>query len=148
MHPMSVGEGTRICPPHPPVVLPPTARHPGQSWGLTYHPLHKSTSQGGPRQDGWESWPVLLQVGNQVRAEWQAGLKRVPDSGSPGPWTEACQAPLSSTISQSLLRFMSIESLMLSNHLILCCLLLFLTSVFPSTRSFHNTFTWVIPFVN
>ena len=47
--------------------------------------------------------------------------------------TIACQAPLSSTISQSLLRFMSIESVMLSNHLILCCLLL-LPSIFPSIR--------------
>ena len=36
------------------------------------------------------------------------------------PWTAACQAPLSSTVSQSLLKFMSIESVMLSNHLILC----------------------------
>ena len=36
------------------------------------------------------------------------------------PWTAACQAPLSFTISQSLLRFMTIESIMLSNHLILC----------------------------
>ena len=36
------------------------------------------------------------------------------------PQTAACQAPLSCTISQSLLKFMSIESVMLSNHLILC----------------------------
>ena len=36
------------------------------------------------------------------------------------PWPVACQAPLSSTISQDLLKFMSIESVMLSNHLILC----------------------------
>ena len=40
------------------------------------------------------------------------------------PWTVAHQAPLSFTISQSLLRFMSTESVMLANHLILCCLLL------------------------
>ena len=36
------------------------------------------------------------------------------------PWTKARQAPLSSSISQSLIKFMSIESVMLSNHLILC----------------------------
>ena len=53
------------------------------------------------------------------------------------PWTEACQAPLSFTVSQSLLRFMSIESVMPSNHLILCCPLL-LPSVFPSIRVFSN----------
>ena len=54
------------------------------------------------------------------------------------PWTVACQIPLSSTISWSLLKFMSIESVMLFNHLILCCLLLFLLSVFPSIRVFSN----------
>ena len=50
----------------------------------------------------------------------------------------AHQAPLSSTVSQSLLKFMSIESVMLSNHLILCCLLLLLLSIFPSTRVFSS----------
>ena len=53
------------------------------------------------------------------------------------PWTAACQAFLSITSSQSLLRFMSIESVMSSNHLILCHLLL-LPSVFPSIRVFSN----------
>ena len=52
-------------------------------------------------------------------------------------WTTARQAPLSFTISRSLRKFMSIESVMLSNHLILCCLLLLL-SIFPSTRVFSN----------
>ena len=51
----------------------------------------------------------------------------------------ACQAPLSSIISQSLLKFMSIELVMLSNHhLILCHPLLFLPSIFPSIRVFSN----------
>ena len=45
---------------------------------------------------------------------------------------------MSFTISQSLLKFMSIESVMLSNHLILCCPLLLLSSVFPSVRVFSN----------
>ena len=52
--------------------------------------------------------------------------------------TAAHQAPLSSTISQSLLKFMSIELVMLSNHLILCHRLLLLPSVFPSIRVFSN----------
>ena len=52
------------------------------------------------------------------------------------PWTAACQASLSFTISQSLLKFMSIESVMPSRHLILCCPLLLLPSVFPSFRVF------------
>ena len=51
-------------------------------------------------------------------------------------WTAACQAPLSSTISQSLFKFMSIESVMLSNHLILSYSLLLLPSIFP--RVFPN----------
>ena len=54
------------------------------------------------------------------------------------PQTEACQASLSSTISRSLLKLMSIELVMLSNHLILCCPLLFLPSIFPSIRVFSN----------
>ena len=56
----------------------------------------------------------------------------------------ACQASLSVTISWSLLKFMSIESVMLSNHLILCCLLLLLPSVFPSIRVFSSESTLCI----
>ena len=54
------------------------------------------------------------------------------------PQAAACQASLSSIISQSLLRFISIESMMLSNHLILFQPLLLLSSVFPSIRVFSN----------
>ena len=54
------------------------------------------------------------------------------------PWTAARQASLSITNSQSLLKLMSIESVMLSNHLILCHPLLFLPSIFPSIRVFSN----------
>ena len=52
------------------------------------------------------------------------------------PWTAACQASLSFNISQSLLNLMSIESVMPSNHLILCCPLLITPSIFTSTGSF------------
>ena len=52
------------------------------------------------------------------------------------PWTAARQASLSIANSQSLLTLMSIESVMPSNHLILCCPLLLLPSIFPSTRVF------------
>ena len=54
------------------------------------------------------------------------------------PWTVACQSPLSSTLSQSFIKFTSIESVMLSNHLILCYPILFLPSIFPSIRIFSN----------
>ena len=50
------------------------------------------------------------------------------------PWTAACQASLSSTLSQNLFKFMSIESMMLSYHLILCHPLLLLPSISPSIR--------------
>ena len=53
-------------------------------------------------------------------------------------WTAARQIPLSSTISQSLLKFMSIELAMLPNHLILCHPLLLLPSLFPIIRVFSN----------
>ena len=54
------------------------------------------------------------------------------------PWPAACQASLSITNSWSLLKLMSIESVMPSNHLVLCHPLLLLTSIFPSIRVFSN----------
>ena len=63
------------------------------------------------------------------------------------PWTLARQAPLSFTISQSFLKFMSIESLMLSNHLILCRPLLPFFSVFPNIRVFSSESALLIRFL-
>ena len=57
------------------------------------------------------------------------------------PWTAAHQAFLSITKSQSLLKLMSIESMLPSNHLILCHPLLLLPSIFPSIRVFSNEST-------
>ena len=54
------------------------------------------------------------------------------------PWTAACQVSLSITNSQSLLKLMFIESVMPSKHLILCCPLFLLPSIFPSIRVFSN----------
>ena len=54
------------------------------------------------------------------------------------PWTAAHQASLSITKSQSLLQFISIESVMPSKHPTLCCPLLLLPSIFPSIRVFSN----------
>ena len=59
-------------------------------------------------------------------------------SDSAIPWTIACQASLSITNSQSLPKLMSIESVMPSNHLILCHPLLLLPSIFPNIRAFSN----------
>ena len=53
-------------------------------------------------------------------------------------WTSAHQAPLASAVSQSLLKLVSLESVMPFHHLILCCPLLLLSSVFPSIRVFST----------
>ena len=60
------------------------------------------------------------------------------------PWTAALQASLCFTVSQSLLSFMSTESMMLANHFILCLPLLLLPSVFPSIRIFSDELTLCI----
>ena len=54
------------------------------------------------------------------------------------PWTAACQASLSFTMSQSLLKLMSLELVMPFKHLILCHPLLFLPSIFSIIRVFSN----------
>ena len=63
------------------------------------------------------------------------------------PWTTACQAPLSFTVSQNLLELMSTELVMPSNHLILCPPLL-LPSVFPSIRVFSKGMALLIRWLN
>ena len=62
--------------------------------------------------------------------------KGMADSAT--PWIATCQTSLSFTISQSFLKLMSIELVMPSNYLILCCPLLLLLSIFPSIRIFSN----------
>ena len=64
------------------------------------------------------------------------------------PWAAALQASLSITNSQSLLKLMSIELVMPSNHLILCCPLLLLPSIFPSIRIFSNELALCIRWPN
>ena len=64
------------------------------------------------------------------------GHSVLSDSGT--PWTTARQASLSITNTRSLLKLMSIESVMPSNHLILCRLFLLPPSIFPSIRVFSN----------
>ena len=66
------------------------------------------------------------------------GLVVTVMSNSGTLWTVACKASLSFTVSQSLLKLMSKDSGMASNHLILCCPLLLLPSISPSIRVFSN----------
>ena len=77
----------------------------------------------------------LLPIINQIRSD-QISHSVVSDSAT--PWTAARQAYLSITNSWSLLKLMSIESVMPFNHLILCCPLLLLPSIFPSIKVFSN----------
>ena len=77
---------------------------------------------------------LLLQQGTELLSSVQA-LSRI---WLCNPMTAACQASLSFTSSWNLLRLMSIELVMPSNHLILCRPLLLLSSVFPSIRVFFN----------
>ena len=69
---------------------------------------------------------------------WRLWFGRSVVSSCATPQTAARQASLSSTISQTLLKLMSIESVMPSNHLILCRPLLLLPSIFPSIMVFSN----------
>ena len=61
------------------------------------------------------------------------------------PWNTAHQTPLSFTISQSMLKFMSLKLMMLSNHLILYCLLLFFSSISPNIRIFSSELAGSFP---
>ena len=81
---------------------------------------------------------LILKVDSQLPASSQSvqSLNRVRPFAT--PWTAACQASLSITNSQSLLKLMSIESVIPSNHLILCRPLLLLPSIFPSIRVFSS----------
>ena len=77
----------------------------------------------------------ILSVHRRVKAQSVQSLSPVRLFAT--PWTAACQASLSITNSWSLLKLMSIELVMPSNHLILCHILL-LSSIFPSIRVFSN----------
>ena len=71
-----------------------------------------------------------------VQFSWVQSLSHVQLFAT--QWTAACQASLSTTNTWTLLKLMSIESVIPSNHLILCCPLLFLPSIFPSIRAFSK----------
>ena len=81
--------------------------------------------------------PPSLHLLQTIFSYYHPQFSRSVVSDSVTPWTAACQVSLS-FISWSLLKFMSIESVMPSNHLILCRPLLFPPSIFPSIRVFSN----------
>ena len=83
-------------------------------------------------RDGFGFFPHCLEV------QFSSGQSFSPVQLFVIPWTAACQASLSFTNSWSLLKLMSIKSVMLSIRLILCCPLLLLPSILPSIRVFSN----------
>ena len=85
----------------------------------------------GRRGGGWQARPL-----STVFSSVQFSCSVMSDALQ--PWTAARQASLSITNSQNLLKFMSIKSVMTSNHLILCRSLLLLPSIFPRIRVFSN----------
>ena len=84
----------------------------------------------------WGKYRNLIQKGHFKRFSSVQSLSRVQLFAT--PWTATCQASLSITNTQSPPKPMSIVSVMPSNHLILCCPLLLLPSIFPSFRVFSN----------
>ena len=92
-----------------------------------------------PQLSGLEVSRYLMNIGwmnESVQFSSVQSLSRVQLFAT--PWTTACQPSLSITNSQSLLKLVSIESVMPSNHLILCRPLLLLPSMFPSIRVLSN----------
>ena len=82
---------------------------------------------------------IKIILGRSVQFSSVQSLSRVRLFAT--PWTAACQASLSITNSRSLLKHMSIESVMPSSHLILCCPLLLLPPIPPGIRIFSNEST-------
>ena len=87
---------------------------------------------------------ILKSVPLSTLPLWNSLFSPLVISDSVTPWTAACRASLSFTISQSLLKFMSIESVIPSNHLTLCYPLLLLPSIFPSIRVFSSERAFLI----
>ena len=85
---------------------------------------------------GLSGWALNAVTSVRVRGGVVQSLSRVRLFAT--PWTAARQASLSITSSRSLLKLMSTESVLPSSHLVLCCPLLLLPSVFPSIRVFPN----------
>ena len=102
-----------------------------EAWCAAVHGVAKSWKR---LSDCAHTTTTLLTVFNSVQS-----LSRVQVFAT--PWTAACQASLSITKSWSLLKLMSIESVMPSNHLILCHPLLLRPTIPPSIRVFSNEST-------
>ena len=96
-----------------------------------------NTVEGKKKCDGSFCAPIWLAYGAQI-VQFSSVQRLSHVRLFVTPWTAACQASLSITNSRSLPKPMSIEVMMPSNHLTLCCPLLLLPSIFPSIRVFSN----------
>ena len=96
--------------------------------------LHQETPWWELKEGGWQSLKLFIRIRELCCILLLFSYVWLFET----PWTSARQAPLSCTVSQSLLKFVSIESVMLSSQLILCLLLLHLLSIFPSIRVFSS----------
>ena len=107
----------------------------GWSWGLVYQRF-KFWVLGFDSSSSLQKCCSVMMISSQPQFSSVQSLSHVRLFVT--PWTTACQASLSITNSRSLLKPMSIESVMASNHFILCHSLLLLPSIFPSIRVFSN----------
>ena len=108
------------------------------AWGLEEGQEGPIPNGGSHRAPAW-GWIILtVGVGEGVGLGIHRCCSVIKSCLFANPWTAACQASLSFTISQSLLKLMPIESAMPSNHLVLCCSLLLPPSIFPSIRVFFQ----------
>ena len=98
---------------------------------LLYHSSRERPRGTGGEMEGGGKWKIRIDIYTVVRSLNHVWLFVTP-------WPAARQPSLSFTISQSLLKLMSIESVMPSNHLTLCLPLLLPPSIFPSSRVFSN----------
>ena len=133
----------RKCP-----VQPPSGPPPMLSWSLDHldNDNHSAMTTVVMRIDwGWAvrramcSYRLVISFQHQFVVQFFSHVQRFAT-----PWTAARQDSLPFTVSWSLLKLMSIELLMPSNHLILCRPLLFLPSIFPSIRVFSNELAFCI----
>ena len=94
-----------------------------------------------PHPVGWHTLPCVVAAGHQLvgPTDKVSSVQLLsPDWLFATPWTAVCQASLSITNSQSLLKLISTKLVMPSSHLILCCPLLLLPAIFPSIRVFSK----------
>ena len=106
-------------------------------WGIWLIPGHRITSSFRVKRafntKFYPSYSTMMKTENFVFVQLLSHVRLFAT-----PWSAEYPASVSFTVSQSLLKLLSVESMMLSNHLILYCPLLLLPSIFPSIRVFSN----------